>query len=156
MKNPINIQFGSGLDFRKGYINLNKEECDLDILPLKFKDCSVDNIMINEVLEHLEKPYEVIKEFHRILVLGGKIKLTVPHLESDFGKNPLHKHYFHENWFYSFDESRKQNRVFSNEINTIPIDNYPRFKVEVNIKRGSDILHFRFPKKQIRVVMTKI
>lgn len=47
-----------------------------DKLPLP--DKSVDAVTLLAVLEHLERPVEILKEAHRILRLGGTLLITVP------------------------------------------------------------------------------
>lgn len=50
--------------------------CSLDNIPKK--DRSYDAILSTEVLEHVEYPWKVSKEFYRVLKRGGKLYLTVP------------------------------------------------------------------------------
>jgi 2-polyprenyl-3-methyl-5-hydroxy-6-metoxy-1,4-benzoquinol methylase len=64
-----------------------------DIAQHKLKSESIDAININQVLEHLKNPHEVIKESHRLLRSGGIVIISVPDLRSPqftLGK---------ENWF---------------------------------------------------------
>ncbi len=42
------------------------------------EDGFFDSIICNAVLEHVENPHEVLKEFHRILNKGGILYLCVP------------------------------------------------------------------------------
>lgn len=48
----------------------------LDNLPIP--DNSFDAILCTQVLEHLERPRESVREFYRVLKLGGKLYLTAP------------------------------------------------------------------------------
>ncbi len=46
--------------------------------PLPFKTESWDYIILSNVLEHISKPRELLKECHRILKKDGKLLITVP------------------------------------------------------------------------------
>ena len=70
----------------------------------KFEEESFDVVNINHVLEHLEKPGEILEECNRILKKGGLLVVAVPNidsLQSIFGKQnwfqldiPLHLYHF--------------------------------------------------------------
>ncbi|MDD4910643.1 MAG: methyltransferase domain-containing protein [Candidatus Omnitrophica bacterium] len=47
---------------------------------LPFSDNDFDFVVLAEVIEHLENPYGVIKELHRVLRAGGKIILSTPNI----------------------------------------------------------------------------
>jgi len=47
---------------------------------IPFKDGSVDGIVAEVLLEHVENVGEVINEFHRVLRPGGKVYVTAPFL----------------------------------------------------------------------------
>ncbi len=51
-------------------------------LPLAVPDASFDTIVCIEVIEHLENPRAVFREFHRMLRPGGAVILTTPNQES--------------------------------------------------------------------------
>ena len=55
-----------------------------DIHKTNFEDNSFDWIILDQVLEHLEKPWNAIKEIHRILKPDGKVIITTCFL------NPYH------------------------------------------------------------------
>ncbi len=65
--NPASFQ-AQGLEFKA---------CDLS-LPLPYLSESFDYVTCLEGLEHLENPFNAIREFHRILKSGGRIYLSVP------------------------------------------------------------------------------
>jgi len=86
----------------------NCQEVDAN-KPLPFPDNSFDVIWCSEVIEHLEKPQQIIAEFKRVLKPEGKAVLTTPNSKfwlykvlALFGltpqkvQNPTHLHFFGE------------------------------------------------------------
>ena len=65
-----------------GYTDLVMNIADL---PLPFKDNSIDGVYMIHVFEHLEKPYDFVKEIWRILKPGGFFYLQVPHSSNIIG-----------------------------------------------------------------------
>ena len=47
---------------------------------LPFEDSSLDYILLAEVIEHLQNPYEVIGEINRVLKENGKLILSTPNI----------------------------------------------------------------------------
>jgi len=99
-KKEIKVNLGSGEYKKKDYINVdwNKDDKpdvihDLNSLPYPFEESSVDLIEADHVLEHLDKPLEIMKELHRILKPGGKLKIKVPHFSRGF-THAEHRHGF--------------------------------------------------------------
>lgn len=52
-----------------------------DALNLPFGEASFETIVSTQVLEHVEKPWIVVKEIHRVLKSGGICFLTAPFME---------------------------------------------------------------------------
>lgn len=52
---------------------------DLNKFPWPWKTNSIDEILMEHVLEHLDNPSKVITEIHRILKPTGKANIKVPH-----------------------------------------------------------------------------
>jgi SAM-dependent methyltransferase len=50
--------------------------CSLDAIPAG--DSSFEAVLCTQVLEHVPKPRDVLRELHRVLVPGGKLWMTVP------------------------------------------------------------------------------
>ena len=89
MEKKLNL--GSGGHKKEGFINLDWNPIDnpdvahdLNKLPYPFPDDSFDYIEALHVLEHLDKPFLVMRELHRILVPGGKLSIRVPHFSRGF------------------------------------------------------------------------
>jgi ubiquinone/menaquinone biosynthesis C-methylase UbiE len=52
-----------------------------DVYNLPFETGSFDFIILSEVLEHLDKPEEALKEIFRVLIVGGVFIVSVPYKE---------------------------------------------------------------------------
>lgn len=87
------LELGCGLFKRKGFTTV--DNCELfkpDILMdlnniqgyRQFKSDFYDEIYMSHILEHLDKPFEVMKELHRILKRKGKLTIKVPHFSRGF------------------------------------------------------------------------
>src|SRR3954453_21970831 len=68
---------------------------DLDERPYPFDDDSFDQVLMQDVIEHVESPIAVMEELHRICRPGARIQLRTPHYSSVLAYgDPTHKHYF--------------------------------------------------------------
>jgi len=68
---------------------------DLDVFPYPFADDSFDQVLMQDVLEHVREPIKVIDELHRICRPGARIHLRTPHFSSVLAySDPTHLHYF--------------------------------------------------------------
>lgn len=76
---------------------------DLNDYPWPFETDSVDEIVMDHVLEHLVDRNRAIKESHRILKLGGVAKITVPHFTWQYAfMDPTHRHFFAYGTFFYY------------------------------------------------------
>jgi SAM-dependent methyltransferase len=82
------LNVGCGSDSRPGWVNLDVKALpgvdvvhDLESLPLPFPDGAFDEILCQDVLEHVEY-IPILKELHRILKKGGALTIRVPHFTS--------------------------------------------------------------------------
>lgn len=85
------LNLGAGEDRKEGYVNLDWSELanpdvvhDLNVFPYPFPDGSFDEIFASHVLEHLDRPFNVMREFHRLLSPGGRLIIKVPHFSRGF------------------------------------------------------------------------
>lgn len=53
-------------------------KCQQDASSLTFKDNSFDRLIATHVLEHLERPHLVLREWHRVVRPGGIISIVLP------------------------------------------------------------------------------
>ena len=68
---------------------------DLDVFPYPIEDASFDQILLQDVIEHVREPIKVFEELHRIARPGARIQLRTPHFSSVLAYgDPTHRHYF--------------------------------------------------------------
>jgi SAM-dependent methyltransferase len=68
---------------------------DLNVFPYPIDDSSFDQVLLQDVLEHVREPIRVLEELHRILRPGGRLQLRTPHFSSALAYgDPTHQHYF--------------------------------------------------------------
>ena len=105
----MKLNLGCGSDYIEGYMNVDNNinykadrYFDLNKIPYPLPDNTFKEITMNMILEHLDKPIEVLNEICRISKDEAKIKIIVPHATtySNF-VNIQHEHLFTE---ISFDD----------------------------------------------------
>ena len=118
------LNIGSGKNIKRGCINL--DICsfpgvdvihNLETFPYPFDNEQFDAIFANQVLEHVDKLTEIMKELSRILKVGGKLTLDVPHFTSNSSyMDPTHKRLFAYTTFDFFVENHFKSSKY--EYNT--------------------------------------
>lgn len=67
---------------------------DLDVLPWPIDSDAFDQILLQDVIEHLHDLYGVFAEVHRIGRPGARVQLRTPHFSSMLAySDPTHVHY---------------------------------------------------------------
>jgi len=97
----MKLNLGCGKNKRKGYINcdispkVNPDKIvDLE-KKLPFKDNSIDEIIANHILEHINNFIPLIHELHRICKKNALIKIRVPfYLSVGAFMDPTHVRFF--------------------------------------------------------------
>ncbi len=110
-KEEVKLNLGSGLDIREGYINVDLTKKngadvvhDLERFPYPFKTDSVDYVLMDNSLEHLEDTIAVMKELHRICKDKAIIDIYVPHCSGVMAFSHLtHKRFFGSGSFDNFE-----------------------------------------------------
>jgi predicted SAM-dependent methyltransferase len=98
---PIKLNLGCGTNILTGWVNLDCAALpgidvvhDLSSLPLPFQDESVEEILCEDVLEHVDYA-PLLRDCHRILVPCGRIRIEVPHCTSvNNYVDPTHRNMF--------------------------------------------------------------
>jgi len=85
------LNLGCGQFKKPGYLNVDFNEAfepdllvDLTVFPFPFRDEQFTLIEADHVLEHLDDPFETMRELHRILAPGGRLIVRVPHFSRGF------------------------------------------------------------------------
>ncbi len=107
----MKLNIGAGNDAREGWMNHDGADLpgidmvhDLNIYPWPWKSNSIDEILILDVLEHLNDFVKAMEELHRILKVGGRVTIRVPYWNHSCAYiDPTHKRGFHEHTFHFFD-----------------------------------------------------
>ncbi len=99
-ENLKKLNLGSSGRKKEGYINVDwlslvkpDVEHNLNVYPYPFKNNEFDVVEANHVIEHLERPFEVMREICRISKPGSKIIIRVPHFSRGMA-HPEHVHGF--------------------------------------------------------------
>ncbi len=108
---PKILDLGCGKKKRTGAIGVDNSDRhnadvihDLNKFPYPFVSDEFDEIYLDNVLEHLNDPLQVMDEVHRICKIGGLVKVIVPYFRSPWAFiDPTHKHYFTVNSMEYFD-----------------------------------------------------
>jgi SAM-dependent methyltransferase len=68
---------------------------DLDEFPYPIEESSFDQVLLQDVIEHVKEPIRVFEELHRIARPAARIQLRTPHFSSALAYgDPTHRHYF--------------------------------------------------------------
>lgn len=105
------LDLGCGNKKREGAIGVDFNDRtaadivhNLNKFPYPFDDNSIDEVYIDNTLEHLDDVMKVMEEIHRICKPGALIKVIVPYFRSKWASiDPTHKHFFTVESFCYFD-----------------------------------------------------
>lgn len=107
----MKLNLGSGGTPLDNYINVDVNPKvprvdvvhDLNKYPWPFEGDSVDEVFMDNCLEHLLEHNRAMKEIYRILKKGGMAKIIVPHFTWQYAfTDPTHKHFFAYNTFFYY------------------------------------------------------
>lgn len=113
------INLGCGNDIRSGYVNIDIAKLpgvdlvyDLEKVPLPFANESVEEIVCQDVLEHINY-IPLLQDLHRILITGGILKIRVPHFTSRNNFiDPTHRRLFSVETFDFFVKNADRDYYF--------------------------------------------
>ena len=146
----IKLNLGCGTDYRQGYINVDKGACkcdiqhDIEIAPYPFEDNSVDEVLLQHVLEHIdpERFYNMMKEIYRICKNGAKIHVESPMAGSNnYFTDPTHKMPVTDRTFDYFDKTKALHEngvIYGWDTVSIRVE---RAVVIPNEPNGPDVVH---------------
>jgi len=106
----MKLHLGCGTKKLKGYVNCDispevKPDVVVDIMELskKFRPNSVDEIITEHTIEHVEDFTRAMREIHKVLKKGGKAKIVVPYATIPNAFHPHHRWYFTKESFAPFE-----------------------------------------------------
>ena len=99
------LDVGCGSNKRPGAVGLDiSDDTDadvvhnLDVFPYPLETSSFDEVVMQDVIEHVAEPLRVAAELHRILRPGGMLQLRTPHFSSALAYgDPTHRHFYSTN-----------------------------------------------------------
>ncbi len=107
------LNLGSGDFLKPGYVNVDfysgthaDVTHDLNKFPYPFEDNHFDLVEADHCLEHLDRPFHVMKEIHRMCKPGAPVIIRVPHFSRGFS-HPEHKSGFDVTFPYYFKKDFK-------------------------------------------------
>ena len=137
-KEPIQLNIGSGNDFRKDYVNIDNRDVNGNMVwdvrdGLPFPDGSVSYIFSSHFIEHLDEDAatDFISEMLRVIKPGGLIDVWCPHASTKGAVFPGHKTFWHEDKVEAYSRSE------------VPLPPFEILKTE----EVQGQLHFIFKKK---------
>ncbi|MDI6777753.1 MAG: methyltransferase domain-containing protein [Patescibacteria group bacterium] len=117
------LNLGCGKNIKNGYVNADitpfegvDKAFDFDVFPYPFSDGEFDEILADNVLEHLDDIPAVMKELHRLTKPDGEIRIIVPYYNCYGAYNDItHKHYFSHLSFEPFYKKNTRGNYFIEE-----------------------------------------
>lgn len=86
---------------KAGNVTIRKADLNKKI---PFKNSQFDYITAVEVVEHLENPFHMVREFNRVLKKGGELYLTTPNIANVFSRIK----FFLTGTFFTFSEQERR------------------------------------------------
>lgn len=78
---------------------------DMNLFPYPFRDNSIEEVLLINILEHLPNTIRIIEVIWRICKNGAMVKITVPYYNSRGAyRDPTHVTFFKEQTFDYFTE----------------------------------------------------
>lgn len=134
----------SALEKIKGHENV--KFLQMNIPPLTgLEDNTFDFVITFQVIEHIKKDSEFVKEIHRVLKPGGKLIVTTPNKTMSISRNPWHIREYKidelKNMLGKIYSSVDAKGVFGNEA---VMKYYEENKASVNKTMRFDIFNFQW------------
>jgi SAM-dependent methyltransferase len=93
----VTLNVGAGIKNIPGAYPLDLPDWNADTMPIPQGDDTVQAIHAYHFLEHLKDPIAMLREFQRVLYVGGVANIVVPYYSASIAAMDLdHKHAFNE------------------------------------------------------------
>lgn len=151
------LNFGCGNDIKKDYLNVDiKVSPEIDIsfdfnhFPYPFKNNTFEEILADNIIEHLKDIPAVMKELHRISKNNAKIRIIVPYYNCYGAYNDVtHLHNFNEYSFVPFYKKNTRANYFIKE-------EFKLVKLSLIPTRLGKLIFSNYIRKQLSKVMGQI
>ncbi|MDG6220673.1 MAG: methyltransferase domain-containing protein, partial [Candidatus Thermoplasmatota archaeon] len=143
--------------------------CDIEKNGIPLDKETVEEIFSFHFLEHVNDVMAVMREFHRVLEIGGKAEIVVPHFSNIGAYHFLHKTYWNVRGFDMFEKGHPHNRYCSDinmkiEVRNIEFSEKRKYKptlFEKIFRNHRGTLYEKYfsgiiRAYQIRIIMRKI
>lgn len=108
----MKLNLGCADRFKEGYVNVDRfrpnnvdgvfQLADLSQL-FPWQDSSIEEIVADDIIEHLPNKIQTMNEIHRVLVPGGLVHIFVPTTDGRGAwQDPTHVSYWNRNSFLYF------------------------------------------------------
>jgi SAM-dependent methyltransferase len=68
---------------------------DPNVYPYPLEDSCFDQVLLQDVVEHIDEPIRLMEEVHRVCRPRARVQLRTPHFSSVLAYgDPTHRHYF--------------------------------------------------------------
>jgi len=107
----LKLDIGCGNSKREGFVGLDVLKLpgvdivhDLNVFPYPVASGTIEEVWMDQVLEHLAEPLKAMEEIHRICRPAAKVTVGVPYFRSRYAViDPTHRNFFGVDWFAYFD-----------------------------------------------------
>ncbi|MFT6500123.1 MAG: ubiquinone/menaquinone biosynthesis C-methylase UbiE [Crocinitomicaceae bacterium] len=134
----------SALEKIKGHDNVKFIQMNIPPL-IGLEDNSFDFVISFQVIEHIKKDHDFVKEIHRVLKPGGKFIVTTPNKTMSISRNPWHIREYKidelTNMLGKYYSSVDSKGVFGNET---VMKYYEQNKASVNKTMRFDVFNFQW------------
>jgi len=165
----LKLNIGCGSKLLNGYLNIDKYPASELVLKgdlttgIPLESACADEILLDNVIEHVTSVVDSMREAHRLLKTGGVLRILTPHYSSQASwRDPTHLHHLS---YFSFD-------YFTGDKPYIPDcafkvlekqmsfgggwSSFGRFIFHLSPNRYEKNFAFIFPASTIRVTMQKV
>ena len=103
----MKLNIGCGTKLLSDYINIDKYPTSEEVLKgdlaigIPLESACADEILLDNVIEHVTSVVDSMREAHRLLKIGGVLRILTPHYSSQASwRDPTHLHHLS---YFSFD-----------------------------------------------------
>jgi SAM-dependent methyltransferase len=143
-RTPVKVDLACGQNKTEGFVGVDASPCegvdivhDLTVAPWPFEDGSVDEVVSNHFVEHLDGEQQMLffNELWRILKVGGTARIVTPNgWHSRAWQDPTHKRPIVPEVFYYYNRPWRE----ANRLTHYPIT--CNFDTVVNMSMSNDLV----------------